>query len=59
MTEVLLKELTKSDIDWMVAIGHQREIAAGTTLIQPGKAADFLHIFIRWYIQRYYPATRR
>ncbi|BAB73730.1 cyclic nucleotide-binding domain-containing protein [Anabaena sp. FACHB-709] len=46
MTEVLLKELTKSDIDWMVAIGHQREIAAGTTLIQPGKAADFLHILL-------------
>lgn len=46
MTEVLLKELTNSDIDWMIATGHQKEIAAGTLLIQPGKAADSLHILL-------------
>jgi bacteriocin-type transport-associated protein len=46
MTEVLLKELTTSDIDWMIAIGHQKEIAAGTLLIQPGKVADSLHILL-------------
>lgn len=46
MTEVLLKELTNSDIDWMIAIGHQREIAAGTVLIQEGKAVNSLHILL-------------
>ncbi|MBD2511522.1 cyclic nucleotide-binding domain-containing protein [Nostoc muscorum FACHB-395] len=46
MTEVLLKELTTSDIDWMIATGHQREIAPGTILIQEGKATDFLHILL-------------
>ncbi len=46
MTEVLLKELTNSDIDWMIAIGHQREIAAGGVLIQEGKTADCLHILL-------------
>lgn len=46
MTEVLLKELTNSDIDWMIAIGHQREIAAGTVLIQERKAVNFLHILL-------------
>jgi bacteriocin-type transport-associated protein len=46
MTEVLLKELTNSDIDWMIATGHQIEIAAGTLLIQPGKVADALHILL-------------
>ena len=46
MTEVLLKELTNSDINWMIATGHQKEIAAGTVLIQEGKAADFLHILL-------------
>ena len=46
MTEVLLKELTNSDIDWMIARGHRREIAAGTLLIQEGKAADSLHILL-------------
>jgi bacteriocin-type transport-associated protein len=46
MTEVLLKELSNSDIDWMIATGRQREIAAGTILIQEGKPADSLHILL-------------
>ncbi|BAZ52085.1 cyclic nucleotide-binding protein [Nostoc sp. NIES-4103] len=46
MTEVLLKELTNSDIDWMIAIGHQREIAVDTVLIDAGKVADSLYILL-------------
>ena len=46
MTEVLLKELTNSDIDWMIATGRRREITAGTVLVQEGKAADSLHILL-------------
>jgi bacteriocin-type transport-associated protein len=46
MTEVLLKELSNSDIDWMIATGCRREIAAGTVLVQEGKAADSLHILL-------------
>ncbi|MEH2002623.1 MAG: cyclic nucleotide-binding domain-containing protein [Nostoc sp.] len=46
MTEVLLKELTKTDIDWMIGTGHQREIAAGTILIEEGKVANFLYILL-------------
>ncbi|MDF5733225.1 MAG: cyclic nucleotide-binding domain-containing protein [Rhizonema sp. PD38] len=46
MTEVLLKELTTTDIEWMIATGYQREIAAGTILIQEKKAADALHILL-------------
>ncbi len=46
MTEVLLKELTNNDIDWIIAIGHQREIAAGTVLIQEGKTVNSLHILL-------------
>ena len=46
MTEVLLKELSNSDIDWMIATGLRREIAAGTVLVQDGKAADSLHILL-------------
>ncbi|MBD2730567.1 cyclic nucleotide-binding domain-containing protein [Nostoc sp. FACHB-892] len=46
MTEVLLKELTKIDIDWMIDTGHQREIAAGTILIEEGKVANFLYILL-------------
>jgi bacteriocin-type transport-associated protein len=46
MTEVLLKELSNSDINWMSATGCRQEIAAGTVLVQEGKAADTLHIVL-------------
>ncbi len=46
MTEVLLKELSNSDIDWMRATGRQEQIAAGTVLVQQGKAVDTLHIVL-------------
>ncbi|MEH2084220.1 MAG: cyclic nucleotide-binding domain-containing protein [Nostoc sp.] len=46
MTEVLLKELSNSDINWMIATGHQKEIPAGTILVQQGKALDTLHIIL-------------
>lgn len=46
MTEVLLKELSKSDIDWMIANGQRQEIAAGTVLVQENKPIDTLHILL-------------
>lgn len=46
MTEVLLKELTNTDIDWMIGIGHKREIAAGSVLIEEGKPTNSLHILL-------------
>ncbi len=46
MTEVLLKELSNSDIDWMTATGRQEEITAGAVLIQPGKPVDALYIVL-------------
>ncbi|BAY79074.1 cyclic nucleotide-binding protein (plasmid) [Nostoc linckia NIES-25] len=46
MTEVLLKELSNSDINWMITTGFQREIAAGTVLIQEGKSSDTLHLVL-------------
>lgn len=46
MTEVLLKELSPSDIDWLVATGHRQEIAADTILIREGQKGDRLHILL-------------
>lgn len=46
MTEVLLKELSNQDIDWMLAIGHQAEIEPGTVLIRQGQPLDALHILL-------------
>jgi bacteriocin-type transport-associated protein len=46
MTEVLLQELTNSDIEWLTARSFRRGIPAGTLLIQEGKASKFLHILL-------------
>ncbi|WP_414756258.1 cyclic nucleotide-binding domain-containing protein [Anabaena sp. CCY 9910] len=46
MTEILLKELTKSDIDWMITTGHQKELASGTILIQERRSTEFFHILL-------------
>lgn len=46
MTEILLKELSNSDIDWMTTAGQQEEIPAGTVLLEPGKPVTALHLLI-------------
>ncbi len=46
MTEVLLKELTSSDIDWILATGQREEITAGTTLIRQGAPVNALYILL-------------
>jgi bacteriocin-type transport-associated protein len=46
MTEVLLKELSNSDIDWMLATGQREEIAAGTTLIRQGEPVNALYVLL-------------
>jgi bacteriocin-type transport-associated protein len=46
MTEVLLKELSNSDIDWMIATGRQEEITAGAVLTQAGRPIDSLYIVL-------------
>ncbi|MGI2908762.1 cyclic nucleotide-binding domain-containing protein [Tolypothrix sp. VBCCA 56010] len=46
MTQVLLKELSNQDIDWMLATGHQVEIEPGTVLIQQGQPLDALYILL-------------
>jgi bacteriocin-type transport-associated protein len=46
MTEVLLKELSNEDIDWMLAVGNQAEVLPGTVLIQQNQPLDALHILL-------------
>ena len=46
MTDVLLKEFSNEDIDWMSAVGHQREIEPETVLIQQGEPLEALHILL-------------
>lgn len=46
MTEVLLKELSNHDIDWMLTAGYQAEINAGTIMMCQGEPLDALHIIL-------------
>ncbi|NJP09648.1 MAG: cyclic nucleotide-binding domain-containing protein [Leptolyngbyaceae cyanobacterium RU_5_1] len=46
MTEVLLKELNNSDIDWMIATGTREEIAAGEVLLQESQSTSNLYLIL-------------
>lgn len=46
MTEILLQELTNTDIDWLVTAGQQQQIAAGTFVIRPGERIDFVYLLL-------------
>ena len=59
MTEVLLKELSNSDIDWMTTIGHQKEIPTGTVLLAPGEPMEALHVLIDGRLSICTPAQGR
>ncbi|ARV58814.1 bacteriocin-type transport-associated protein [Nostocales cyanobacterium HT-58-2] len=46
MTQVLLQQLSNSDINWMIANGRQQQIAPGTVLIQQQSNLDYLYIIL-------------
>lgn len=47
MTEVLLEELSNSDINWIRTTGRKQEISAGTVLIQQHSQVSSLYLIIR------------
>ncbi|MCX7594724.1 MAG: cyclic nucleotide-binding domain-containing protein [Fischerella sp.] len=46
MSEVLLKELSNSDIDWMLKTGSREEIDSGQVLIRQGEPINALYILL-------------
>ncbi len=46
MTEVLLKELSRGDLDWILANSHSREIAAGTVINRESPRFDTVDLLI-------------
>ncbi|MEQ9356173.1 cyclic nucleotide-binding domain-containing protein [Coleofasciculus chthonoplastes] len=46
MAQLLLSELSSSDIDWMIATGKQQEVTPGSIIIEPGKTIDKLYILL-------------
>jgi bacteriocin-type transport-associated protein len=59
MKEVLLKELSNSDIDWLISAGHRQEIDSGTVLLSEGKASDRLYILLEGTLSLSVPVTDR
>ena len=46
MTEVLLEELSNSDLQWLRMVGTQQQIEAGTILVRQNQPVNFLYIVI-------------
>ena len=46
MTEVLLEQLSNSDIQWIRTTGRQQEVSAGSVLIQQHSKVDFFYIVL-------------
>lgn len=46
MTEVLLKELINTDINWIATNSYQKELSSGSVLIQEGTSVDSLYILL-------------
>jgi bacteriocin-type transport-associated protein len=47
MAEVLLKELSNTDIDWLISVGNQEEFAAGTVLVESGKTPEAVYLLLK------------
>jgi CRP-like cAMP-binding protein len=47
----LLKELTDTDIQWMLGTGQERQVAAGTVVIQEGSGSEALFILLHGLVQ--------
>jgi bacteriocin-type transport-associated protein len=46
MQDVLLRELSNSDIDWMIAAGQRQQVASMHTIIQPATNTKFIYLLI-------------
>ena len=46
MAEILLRELSNADIDWMTSVGTQTQIPQGTTILKPYERPEAFHILL-------------
>jgi CRP-like cAMP-binding protein len=46
MTEIILRELSSSDIDWMTLVGRKLEVLAGDHLLQPHETPGALYLIL-------------
>jgi CRP-like cAMP-binding protein len=46
MTEIILRELSSSDIDWMALVGRRLEVVAGDRILQAGENPKALYLVL-------------
>ncbi|NJR59582.1 MAG: cyclic nucleotide-binding domain-containing protein [Cyanobacteria bacterium CRU_2_1] len=46
MADVLLKELSNSDLDWMSTVGQRETIAPGTVLVKPCQDTESIYVLL-------------
>ena len=46
MTEILLRELSSSDIDWMTSVGHKQIVAIGDRFLKINEGSEALHLIL-------------
>ena len=46
MADILLKELSNTDIDWLIATGEQQQLSAGTVLMQARQEPETIYLLL-------------
>lgn len=50
MSDILLKELSNADIDWLVRASQRQPLAIADILINPGQTLDFLYLILEGHL---------
>jgi CRP-like cAMP-binding protein len=58
MAEVLLRELSNADIDWMINTGQREEVAADHVLVQHCKKPDVIYLLLEGVLAMVTPSSK-
>lgn len=59
MSDVLLKELSNDDIDWLIRAGQQQQLAVADVLIRPKQTLDVFYLMMEGNLVIYSPGSDR
>lgn len=59
MSDILLRELSNADIDWMVTTGVRQQLSVETPLILPGDTLDVLYLLLEGQLAMSAPCSGR
>ncbi len=59
MSDILLQELTNTDLDWLVTTGEHQPMKAGTVLLMPGDTSEVLYLILEGTLAMSAPCSGR